>query len=552
MGPTGPDILSAIESGELPGARAPDGLAWNFPPVESQKSTGGTLVWQVSVELLSSAGDPAPIVDADLALPADQLPKGWSARISARSYQSRADGSQGADKKGGVPTIVTAGKNVGKKNATNVLTQAMRDAWSKYNAHVRRAGSANLNDAVVPAARAACLADAVVPAAAALPLPQLVKVLGKGKSATPTPAEWAAGLSLQRKLNGLRMVAMFVYDASLGQYIVSCIYSRTGSGLPGFATLEEQLNNFAATFPPVDAEVLRLPAACGQAASAEETERHEALYRHSTLCLDGEIYAHGRALQWISGQARRDADSPELVYTVFDAFWPDAKAEGADMVNECRSRWLAKAFAAARAESAAMGFSLDRVALIESFPIYSMAQVDELTRQFLEEGYEGSILRRNCAGYDYGVNNYHSSNVLKIKPSYDDEFPVVGFTQGTKGKDVGAVVWIAEVTGARALAGKDNTFNVVPKDMSYEDRYRLFECLSALVPNSPENVAKGGPERVSRFERDIKGLPLTVKFDELSVAGKPLRAKAVAFRTYEGGTDPVKALFEDCGVAASS
>ena len=32
--------------------------------------------------------------------------------------------------------------------------------------------------------------------------------------------------------------------------------------------------------------------------------------------------------------------------------------------------------------------------------------------------------------------------VLKRKPIYTDEFEVIGYTQGKKGKDVGAIVWI--------------------------------------------------------------------------------------------------------------
>jgi hypothetical protein len=78
--------------------------------------------------------------------------------------------------------------------------------------------------------------------------------------------------------------------------------------------------------------------------------------------------------------------------------------------------------------------------------------------------------------------------------------------------------------------------------MSYPDRYALFRCLGELVAG-PD----GAP--LTRFARDLHGLPLTVEFRELSPkTGKPLQAKALAFRTYEAGpgADPVKKLFDEC------
>ncbi len=135
-----------------------------------------------------------------------------------------------------------------------------------------------------------------------------------------------------------------------------------------------------------------------------------------------------------------------------------------------------------------------------------------------------------------------SAALLKIKPTYDDEFPVVGITQGTKGKAVGALIWICEV--ARPVDPRDKTFNVVPKDMTDDQRRRLYKCLNAEVPD-PKNPSK----KITRFDRDLKGLPLTVAFSELSTkTGKPLQAKALAFRTYEGGPerDPVRKLLLEC------
>jgi hypothetical protein len=100
----------------------------------------------------------------------------------------------------------------------------------------------------------------------------------------------------------------------------------------------------------------------------------------------------------------------------------------------------------------------------------------------------------------------------------DVEFKCVGFTQGDKGKDKGAIIWICEHNG--------QTFNVLPKSMTYEVRYKLFRFLS-----------KDG-----NFDRYLLGQQLTVEFDEYSKkTGFPLRAKAETFRTYEdSGSDPMR------------
>ncbi len=61
---------------------------------------------------------------------------------------------------------------------------------------------------------------------------------------------------------------------------------------------------------------------------------------------------------------------------------------------------------------------------------------------------------------------------MKIKPKHDAEFPVVGFTQGRRGKDVGAVIWECGVPNP--VNPRDKTFTVVPKDMTYEQRYAIY------------------------------------------------------------------------------
>ena len=172
---------------------------------------------------------------------------------------------------------------------------------------------------------------------------------------------------------------------------------------------------------------------------------------------------------------------------------------------------------------------------VENFVVGSLSELNKLAESFIKDGFEGAIARRDNKEYKYSFNNYHSSNVLKIKPIYSDEFKVVGFTEGKKGKDVGKIIWLCEVEHPKDPS--DATFTVVP-NLSLQDRETLFKCLSQMAD-----------KKRTLFDKYIKGLPLTLEYSEISAkTGKPLQAKAIAFRTYESGEDPIKKVFKDCGI----
>jgi hypothetical protein len=360
------------------------------------------------------------------------------------------------------------------------------------------------------------------------PPPMLVKKLGETAEATLGPADFDSGVTVQRKLNGVHFV---VCAAAAGL----TRYSRTGTAYPGQDQIVAEMAPMFAAAPPIAPGAYGTPALAG---ASENGRRIIAAYGAGPAggprpYFDGELYAHGKTLNWISGQARRGDDDGALEFHVFDVFFPHAKAAGHDMESRHRQAYLDDFFAAAA------GLAHPHVKRVANFPAPSAADMEGLAKRFLAEGYEGAIARKDAAGYRYGYSNYHSANLLKIKPKFDDEFPVVGFTQGSRGKDVGAIIWVCEVPNP--VDAGDRTFTVVPKDMDYATRYALYACLGAIV-------AGPGGARVTRFDRDVRGLPLTVEYAELSKkTGKPLQAKALAFRTYEGPAgDPVKALLDEC------
>lgn len=586
------DYARALADGTLPGALSADRTVYAFPPVLSASARGTPMIWAAQVRLRDADGRPLAFTAEVLAPRAAPgvLPAGAYGEITTESGRAGADGLLvGRPRAGGRPTAVRSGKNLGKANATNVATQALRDALGLYNAQLRRAGLSLTNQPCAPAAarpdpppatssssasnpsmtglsktnpsteaaaaaaRRAAESQAAkagpgpsappsMPnlsktnlaagppscAAAARPPPMLVKKLGETRDATLAPADFARGITVQRKYNGVRAPAFLARPADGGPAAV-CLYSRTRGEYPGSTNIRAELEALLAAAPPVPAE---LRAGAGPEAAALYGAPGAGVY------LDGEIYKHGESLRWISGQARREDDEQSLDYVVYDCFFPGPKAAGHDMPSAARQKYLDLFFAGAAAR---------HVRRAENFRAASLAEAEALRDRFLAEGYEGAIARKDAAGYRYSPNNYHSANLVKLKPVRDAEFAVVGYTQGARGKDVGAVIWVCEVDAAHARDPADRTFTVVPKGMTYDERYAVHRCLGERVPDDRPGAAPGAT--ATRFERDFRGRLLTVEYPERSTkTGKPTQAKSLAFRTYEGGPalDPVRRLYTEC------
>lgn len=549
------DAWQALQpGGAYPGAFTPDGGAYVFPPIETVSASGKKRYWQVFVQVRGADGRAVAFNSA--ALLAQPVPAlaGHSGVITTNSWQEGGEARQG-----GVPTHVTQGKNAGKKNATNVATQALRDALGLHNRQLKAAGQRGGPEAGGAGAGTGAGAGGAG-APPPRPLPMLVKKVGETRDATLTPATFEKGVVVQAKINGVRMVAM-VGGAGAGAGAGAggdeggsggaVFYSRKAGTYPAPAALQQQVGELLACGPAawtmLTAELKWNPwkeagkaAAGGKDAPAASWPQAPALY------LDGESYKHGKSLPWISGASRSAQRGEELEYWVYDCFFPRLAELGCDVPSAFRQRYLDVLFLVwgeKRLRLPAGGGSA-KVVRLPNHAAADEAAVYALARQFLADGFEGAIVRKNDRGYRYGKNNYHSSNLLKIKPLYDAEFAVVGYSQGARGKDVGAVIWECVVPAAQAVTGKDERFSVVPK-LPLETRYRIFRNLGQAVPG-----ADGRP--TTRFERDFLGRPLTVEYPELSAkTGVPTQAKAVAFRTYEPGPgekaeDPVGRLLAEC------
>ena len=249
---------------------------------------------------------------------------------------------------------------------------------------------------------------------------------------------------IQRKLDGLRCIAR-CEDGEV------TLYSRSG-------------------------KILNLPHICEELG----------YWVNDSTVLDGELYIHGVALQtinsWIPqpGQSLKE-ESYDIEYHVYDmpAFADEDKLTWKDRYNNLCGV-----------------MQTSHVRIVETFEVADEDAALDIVEIFLEEGYEGGILRTHDGIYDWG---HRSSTLLKMKKFVDEEFEVVGFYDG-KGKDKGKVIWVCKNND-----GTEDTFHARPRG-TMEQRAKWFK-------NGDDFIGKLLTVRFQKRTKDnIPFLPVGIVF----------------------------------------
>lgn len=170
------------------------------------------------------------------------------------------------------------------------------------------------------------------------------------------------------------------------------------------------------------------------------------------MVLDGELYLHGTSLQTINSWVRgKKPEVSQIQYHVYD------------MVSD-------RGFADRSNDLHAL---LDEVPLpVVCSPTYQCDSEDEVIKcqsMFVEDGYEGAIVRTSTGKYRYG---YRSPDLLKVKTWLDGEFKIVGYQVG-KGK-------FQNVPTFRCITSEGKEFDVTPKGTE-EERLELLQNAEFLV-----------------------------------------------------------------------
>ena len=304
--------------------------------------------------------------------------------------------------------------------------------------------------------------------------PMLAKAYKDGKKHLKFP------LYIQPKLDGMRCLS-FIKD-NHKNYSDVVIYSRTKKPFGNIDYIKKLLYPYLVMF--------------------YDKKEKQSIY------LDGELYLHGKKLQDISGQNRKEfedeKDQNKNQYHIYDCFYP----KNLDQEYKDRKELLALIFSAIKKDNNPS--VLQYIKPVETLLVQDEKESVKVFNRFISEKYEGAILRNThglyLANKDKTGAFMRSNNLVKMKKKFTDEFEIIGFTEG-RGKDKGAIIWICKTK-------KNVEFNVTPKDMTYEERYKLYDvCKKDFTP--------------------YLGKPLTVEYEDLSKLKVPQRAKALVIRDYE-------------------
>ncbi len=224
-------------------------------------------------------------------------------------------------------------------------------------------------------------------------------------------------------------------------------------------------------------------------------ETLQRLMRPGTIW-DGELYCHGVPFQMqVSWIKRTSPGTSRLYYCVFDEM-----GEGPfDQRYERLNQTFYQRYETTEAVTEAIEHG--PVRLVRPHPVASHLGVQQLHDQFVQEGYEGIMVRHGSAPYE---RDKRSQSLLKYKDFQDQEFRIVGMVENV-GK--------AEGTGCFVCT---------------TDAGETFKAM----PRGTDEIRRAYWDR----RQQLLGKQLTVRFQAWSdsVPPKPRFPVGIAVRDYEG------------------
>lgn len=194
------------------------------------------------------------------------------------------------------------------------------------------------------------------------------------------------------------------------------------------------------------------------------------------IVLDGELYVHGIAFEKLGVLRKKKLTEQDLAaidtleYHVYDII--DTKIPFEKRLEKLELFFKSNSFT--------------KIVMVKSYKTLNEQCIYSQHKTFVEQGYEGTIIRNGCGIYKC---KYRSYDLLKLKDFMDAEYTIVDFTC-EKGDNTNLVVWICKNNNG-------DTFNVRPKGTSKERNY--------LYTNGESFVGK--KLWTKYFELTDKGIP---------------------------------------------
>jgi len=137
------------------------------------------------------------------------------------------------------------------------------------------------------------------------------------------------------------------------------------------------------------------------------------MYGMTQIMLDGELYKHGMPFQDISSRVRRQSvrheDQKSLTYTIFDRIVSNHE-------QDKRINFLTEL------NDVVLNNGLTSLRILPTYQCNSPRELSTYYARFLDENYEGIIMRRATGMYEAKK----SQNLMKLKPRKKTEADVIG------------------------------------------------------------------------------------------------------------------------------
>lgn len=404
---------------------------------------------------------------------------------------------------------ISEGKNIGKSNETTPLQQAVKEAQACW---VKKLES-GYAEALGPDGHATTATTASTTASTTAPTASTTATPSTKASRAATKTEAKASCKFQDNVPGCMLAhdytkrgksikfPCFVQRKFDGTRCIGVpnegLFSRNKKPFPHMHHIMNEINTLNQALTRSLSQELEEFPLCNTTKANTKTSKNTkpsksnktsnsaaAAQGNRTVVLDGELYSETLTFQELVGAVKRaslkegdDKQQLKVKYYVYDIIDDKPFHQRLDALK-CM-------------------FALHKfkhLKLVETVVCDSEDHMKQLHAQYVEEGYEG-IMLRNTNGLYKGTR---SVDLQKYKHFFDDEFEVVGFNQG-EGLELGCVVWVC-----KTKQGK--TFACRPRG-SRESRAALFQS-----------------------GNDYIGKMLTVRFQELTDIGIPRFPVGIAFR----------------------
>lgn len=170
--------------------------------------------------------------------------------------------------------------------------------------------------------------------------------------------------------------------------------------------------------------------------------------------------------------------------------------------------------------------------LVHVDPLPTEHALKPLHDKYVSEGYEG-LMVRNISGI-YKLKN-RSSDLQKYKEFMDEEFIIVGATQGT-GKEEGCLIWILRLKFKHVSCFDDKPYD---KSLFYKDNWKTSECEANRIKDDYKFTCRPRASYEARHQEWLEynaipneyiGKLYTVRFQEKYENGKPRFPAGISIR----------------------